>query len=262
VDQYAELGRLRMFYEVHSAGEPLVLLHGALGGPFVWRHQLPALVEHFRVFLPAQRGRDRTPDGPGPVSYQLLADDIVAFLEQVIAQPCHLVGASDGGVVGLLLALQRPELLRKLVLIGANYHRDGLVPGSGWTEGGPADAMWAGPRQHYAAVSPDGPEHWAVLFAKLQRMWRDEPSLSVSDLQAISLPVLVMVGDDDAVALDHTAALYQALPAGQLAVIPGASHAVFMEKPVLVNRLILDFLAEAEPPNTLLPIRRQGTVGT
>ena len=95
-----------------------------------------------------------------------------------------------------------------------------------------------------------------MIFEKLQRMWNEEPLLEASDLAKIPIPVLVMAGDDDVVTLAHTTALYEALPQGQLAVIPGASHAVFMEKPGLLNSMILEFLEQEGPPSTILPVRR------
>lgn len=117
------------------------------------------------------------------------------------------------------------------------------------------------PRSRYGALSPDGPNHWPVIFRKIQRMASEEPLLNASDLAVIKAPVLVMAGDDDAIAPAHTQALYEALLHGQLAIIPGTSHAVFMEKPALVNRMILDFLAEEGLPTTFLPLRRSHSAG-
>ena len=254
---YADVNGVHMYYEASGEGEPLVLLHGGFGGVHLFGGQVPALAERYRVLVPEQRGRGHTPDVEGPISYQILADDIVAFLERSVGEPAHLVGVSDGGIVGLLVAIQRPELLRKLVTVGANFHRDGLLGGSMWTDASPDDAAWARARQQYVAVSPDGPDHFAVVFAKLQRMWREEPTLTESDLARIPIPVLVMAADDDVVLHGHTVGLYEALAHGQLAVIPGASHGVFLEKPELVNRIVLDFLAEEGGPQTILPVRRR-----
>jgi pimeloyl-ACP methyl ester carboxylesterase len=89
-------------------------------------------------------------------------------------------------------------------------------------------------------------------------MWPDEPTLQESDLRAVSIPVLVMAGDDDVVQHAHTIARYEALPLGQRAVLPATSHAVFLERPGLVNRVIPELLDETGPPKTLLPIRRSG----
>jgi pimeloyl-ACP methyl ester carboxylesterase len=253
---YADVNGVHMYYETHGAGDPILLLHGGVGGASSWQAQVPDLAERHNTIVPELRGRGHTADIDGEISYRSQAEDIIAFLERVVLSPVHLIGASDGGVVGLLVAMQRPELLRNLVTIGTHFHHDGLMPGSMWTEAPASDETWAMPRQRYQAVSPDGPAHWPIVFAKLQRMWREEPTLHVNDLRAISIPVLVMVGDDDIVQHSHTIALYEALPLGQLAIVPATSHAVFLEKPGLVNRLILEFLDVAGPPQTLLPIRR------
>lgn len=94
-----------------------------------------------------------------------------------------------------------------------------------------------------------------VQEAKLLRMWRSSPTLTTDDLRRLEAPTLVLVGDDDAVAIGHTIALYEALPAGQLAVVPGASHLVPIEKADLVNRLLMEFLDDGAIAS-MLPMRR------
>jgi len=106
--------------------------------------------------------------------------------------------------------------------------------------------------------SPDGPEHWPVLFAKFTEMLQREPHIPVRELARISAPTLVVAGDDDMVSLEHTVALFRAIPNSELAVVPGASHAVVIEKPDLLNRIVLDFL-QNEPVATMMPIRRAPT---
>ena len=120
------------------------------------------------------RGRAHTPDVEG--RSQIQAEDVTAFLEDVVSSPAHLVGASDGSVIGLIVAIQRPTLLRKLVVIGANFHHEGMMPGSMWSETSSDDEAWAAPRGRYEEISPDGLEHWRILFAKLQRVARGADS--------------------------------------------------------------------------------------
>jgi len=110
-------------------------------------------------------------------------------------------------------------------------------------------------RAMYEAASPDGPEHWPMVVGKLVELYRTEPDISIEDLGRISAPTLVLVGDDDIVPLEHTLELYRAIPNSELAVVPGTSHAHFMEKPSLVNRLVLDFL-DNDPVPTMMPMRR------
>ena len=106
--------------------------------------------------------------------------------------------------------------------------------------------------------SPNGPEHWPVVFGKFVEMTQREPHIPVGELARISAPTLVVVGDDDMVSIEHTVALFRTIPNSELAVVPGASHAVAIEKPELLNRIVLDFL-ENEPVATMMPIRRAAT---
>ena len=106
----------------------------------------------------------------------------------------------------------------------------------------------------YDRVSPDGPEHFPVVLEKMIRMWHEEPDITFSELTGVRAPVLVMQGDDDIVEVEHSAALAATLPDAQLAVVPGTSHVAPMEKPDLVNRLILDFLSDHQPEK-MMPLR-------
>ena len=107
----------------------------------------------------------------------------------------------------------------------------------------------------YEMHSPDGPEHWPVVFGKFTEMVQHEPHIALDELARISAPTLVLVGDDDMVSLEHSVSLYRAIAESQLAVVPGASHTVLMEKPDLVNLVVLDFL-ENQPTETMMPFRR------
>jgi pimeloyl-ACP methyl ester carboxylesterase len=111
----------------------------------------------------------------------------------------------------------------------------------------------------YGARSPDGPEHFPDVLAKAITLFTAEPTLTTADLARITAPTLVLAGDDELIRLDHTCSLYEALPAGQLAIVPGASHAVPIEKPAEVLHLILDFLTGPESPPTVMAVRRQPT---
>jgi pimeloyl-ACP methyl ester carboxylesterase len=249
-------GGVRTYYEVHGEGPPVVLLHGGMTDADSWAMQLPALADRRTCFLPERRGHGRTNDPDGPITFEAMAEDTVAFLEQVVGEPADLVGWSDGGNVGLLIALQRPELVRKLVVIGSNYHHDGLRPEAGafFFDADPDGPDLAMMREPYQARTPDGAEHWPVVLSKMREMWVSGPTMTTDDLARIEAPTLVVVGDDDIVDHLHTVSLFESLPAGQLAVIPGTSHVAPMEKPALLNQLIVDFLDDGAPVR-MLPIR-------
>jgi pimeloyl-ACP methyl ester carboxylesterase len=245
---YVTVDGLRTWHEVHGEGRPVVLLHGAFAGASSWAAQAPALAEAgYRVHVPERRGHAHTPDVPGPLTYGVMADDTVAYLDEVVGGPAHLVGWSDGAVVALLVAQRRPGLVDRLVLIGQYYNASGKVPG------GLVDQLEAGGGQvmgflrgEYDLVSPDGPEHFPVVFAKTLRMLATEPELDLGSLAAIEVPTLVLQGDRDEVTLEHSVAVAAALPQGRLAVLPG-THALPVENPEVVNAQLLWFLAGAAP---------------
>lgn len=118
---HVQLPGVRTWYESEGAGDPLLLLHGGLCTNDTRGAQRAAFAECFRLFLPERRGHGHTPDVDGPLAYRAMADDTIAFIESVVGGPAHLVGWSDGGIVALLVAVARPDLTRKLVVMGADF---------------------------------------------------------------------------------------------------------------------------------------------
>ncbi len=257
------------WYTVQGAGdETVLLLHGGLSNSDALLDSIGGpLGEHWRVAAFDRRGHGRTADTPEAFHYESMVDETIAIIEH-IGGPVHIVGWSDGGIVGLLLALRRPELVGRLVTIGANYHWNVLpdltgaapadVGGGGETPEAESEdsgivAMMAAA---YAERSPDGPDHFAVVAAKGFHLFGIEPELTAEDLARVSAAVLVMAGDDDLVPLSHTAAFFAGLPEAQLAIVPGASHGLPMEHPQEVVGLIERFLRSKVPPATRMPNRR------
>jgi pimeloyl-ACP methyl ester carboxylesterase len=147
------------------------------------------------------------------------------------------------------LALRRPELVRKIVLMGVYVNRDGEVEWFGrWVRRARATTVPDGLRHAYGERSPDGPEHFDEVAEKILHLWRTEPTMRLDALRTLAVPTLLLQGDDDIVTLEHGVAMARAIPDAQLAVVPGASHLVPYEKPALVAQLLLDFLAEVQPP--------------
>lgn len=255
---YVEIAGLRTWYDEVGSGQPLVLLHGGLCSNETWGPQLPAFGREFRVLAPERRGHGRTPDVEGPLSYDAMTTDTIGFLDAVVGGPACLVGWSDGGIIGLLLAMRRPDLVRKLVAISANFETTGVPEPvmAQFLAMQPDSDEIATLRSAYEAASPDGPAHWPVVFGKFLEMVAREPHIPRSELGRISAPVLVLAADDDLVSLEHTIELFRSIPAAELAIVPGTSHFLTMEKPELVNQLILDFL-QREPPPTMMPIERR-----
>jgi len=239
---YLQTGDVRTYYEVRGAGEPLVLLHGGLCTVETFDGLTPLLAERFRVIVPERRGHGRTADVPGPLSYRTMGADTVALLDALGISGAHLLGFSDGAVVAVHVALARPELVRRMVLIGQPMNHEGLQQGAEEMLENFSEMLPPMLAQLYGAVSPDGAEHFAVVIDKLAAEWRTEPSFTLAELATITAPSLVMMGDSDLVTVQHADDLRRTIPGSQLAVVPGATHGLPMEKPDLVARLALEFL--------------------
>ena len=252
--EYASIGGSDIWYEVTGSGDPVVLLHGGLSDGTAWGLQVPHLAERYTVFVPDRRGHGKSPDADRAFHYDDMADETIGFLETIVGRPAHLVGWSDGGIVAILVARRRPDLVIRQVLIGANFHYDGLLPEFHMPDD-PDAADVAVLKSIYEGVAVE-PNHWADFYAKATTLFETEPTLSADDLSAIAIPTLVLAGDDECITHAHTVELFEALPDAQLAIVPGTSHMLHFEKSALVNQLILDFLAETQPPTTMLPLRR------
>ncbi|MRG59940.1 alpha/beta fold hydrolase [Agromyces sp. CFH 90414] len=260
--EYVDVGGVDTWVDVRGAGErTVVLLHGGMGNSDDLLDSIGRDLEgEFRVAAFDRVGHGRTADAEGAWHYDDMATHAIAVLERLAgggatggaAPVFDLVGWSDGGIVALLVALRRPDLVDRLVLIGANFHFDGIhdLP---LGDGGEESPLYAG----FAERSPDGPERYPVAIAKWIEMITTEPTLTVDDVARIDHPTLVLVGDDDLVKLEHTVALYEALPHGRLCVLPGASHILVFEHLELVASVIGEFLRGPRDPETILPVRRR-----
>ena len=250
---YVDLNGVRTWYEEQGSGEPLVLLHPGLADSRAFGPILGAFTARFHAFTPDRRGHGRTPD-VGAISFELMADDTIRFLERVVGRPVRLLGYSDGACVALIVALRRPDLVSRLVFVSGVFHYQGWMPGVIDSTEKPPDFMAAS----YGEVSPDGPGHFPVVVEKLAQMHLNDPALTAADLSRITSRTLVMVGDDDEVRLEHAVELYRGLPDSELAIVPGTSHGLMVEKTDICHAIIFDFLCH-EPVPTFAPIRRMST---
>ncbi|HVU36497.1 MAG TPA: alpha/beta hydrolase [Opitutaceae bacterium] len=224
---WATVNGHRLYYERHGAGQPLVLLHGggnSIAGSF--RHQIADFSAAHEVIGIEQVGQGHSPDVPGPLTYGGMAEDTASLLRQLNVTHADIVGWSDGGIIGLVLAVRYPDLVRRLVVSGANVDPLSTDPAS------------ARDLEHpQPGASP--------LDEKLRVLWLDSPKpteLTFDLLHRIKIPVLVMSGDRDAITLDETIKIYRALPHAELWVLPNTGHATFNTRPDWVNPRVLEFL--------------------
>jgi len=221
----------KLYYETFGSGAPLLLLHGGGGSVQSFSNQIGPFSKAHAIVAPEQIGQGHTPDVDGPLTYSAMAEDTAALLRQLKLTNVDVVGWSDGGIVALILAVRHPELVRRLVVSGANFAPEG-IPAAELERMRKVDKEndWQRPidgkLNHMQLVSP----------------FRDE--LSRELLGRIHKRVLVLSGDRDEIRLEHTVALFRALPEARLYVLPATGHATFIERPDVVNPMILRFLEE------------------
>jgi pimeloyl-ACP methyl ester carboxylesterase len=169
-----------------------------------------------------------------------MANDMVKLLDTLGVQQADVVGWSDGGVIGLELAMHYPTRVGRLVVIGANYDTDGLTQL-------PSAAAEAPPRPGFYSRNAPDPAHWPVLYRKVVTMWRTAPHNTQQELGRIKAPTLVVAGEFDVVRPEHTSQLAKSIPNAEAAIIADGTHFVASRKPDIVNALILGFLARSLP---------------
>jgi pimeloyl-ACP methyl ester carboxylesterase len=235
---YATVNGLRMYYEVHGEGPPLLLLHGAYMTIDMMGAILPSLAESRQVIAVELQGHGRTADIDRPITYEQMADDTAALLGQIGVDSADVVGYSLGGGVALQLAIRHPAVVRKLVVASVSYTSDGMH--SELLEMLPSTTpeMFAGSpiEEAYLRIAPN-PSDFPKLVDKLKQLDSTPFFWSPDDIRGIVAPTLIIVGDSDAIRLEHAVELFgllgggvmgdlAGLPTSQLAVLPGTSHFV------------------------------------
>jgi len=228
---YAAVNRLNMYYEVHGEGLPLLLLHGGTGSiPTKW---IPHFSSQFRVIAMEQMGHGRTADViDRPFHFHDMAEDTVELMRQLGIESAVIVGYSDGGIIGIDMAIHHPDRVMRLAITGANSRADGYTAENlEWVRTfKPADLPVS---DAYARLSPDGPDHWPIVLGRLQRMWPVEPNFTREEMQSIKAPTLIIIGDGDIVTPEHAVEMFRTIPNAQLCVAPHAGHGVMPKEAIL-----------------------------
>jgi pimeloyl-ACP methyl ester carboxylesterase len=238
-------------FQWSKRGEPLVILHGGLShSEKTKKYLLPAVKRDFKVFAYDRTGHGRTANQKGSFHFNFQTKELIAFLEDVVKEPAHLIGISDGANIALMAAIARPELIRSVVSIGGNTTASQIRMKFGKPE------VSAESQAEHDRISPDHPSELIKKVATAFKVWKSEPSIAITKLAKIKCPVLVLAGDDDVISAKESEKIYQAITNARLAIVPGSSHAVIKEKTELVQALLKDFYANPDYPLTQSPISR------
>ncbi len=266
---YAEVDGLRIYYQVHGdleSGEtPLLILHGS----FMSAEAMAPLAERFAAKRPviviSQRGHGRTGDAPGPITYEMLADDAAAVLKELGVETADVLGYSMGGTAAIAMAVRHPERVGKQVILSGTSRRDGWYPEVLEAVGQWTPEMFAGsPLQtEYERLSPT-PDAFPTLVKELRDMEERPYGWSEDEIRVIDGKTMIIVGDADGVELAHAVRLFNLrggggaqaaaqgymteAPEARLAILPATSHIGIMANAELIVDLVTPFLDDVTPP--------------
>jgi pimeloyl-ACP methyl ester carboxylesterase len=257
---YAPVNGLELYYEIHGTGQPLVLLHGAyMNIDAAFGNLLPELAKNHRVIAVELQGHGRTADIDRPIRYETMASDVIGLLDYLGINQADFFGYSMGGTLALQVAIQRPELVRKLVLASANYKSDGYYPEVRAMITTITPEVFAGSPidTEYQRLAPN-PEDFPTLVAKLTELDGEVLDWPADALQAIKSPTLTIIGDADVVRPEHAVEMFRlfgggipgdltGLPNARLAVFPGTTHIGVIDQTDLLLALIPPFLDAPMP---------------
>jgi len=246
---------IKLYYETHGAGKPLILLHGGLGAIEMFGPNLPALANGRQVIAVDLQGHGRTADIDRPFSIELMADDIAALIKHLKLERPDIMGYSLGGGVALQTAIRHPELVGKLVLVSTPIRRSAFYPDilaqQGQVTAAAAEAMKQTPMyQLYASIAPR-PEDWARLLGKIGEAMKNDFDFS-KDVAGIKATTLVVAGDADIFPPAHAVEVFGLLgggkrdggwdgsgqPKSKLAILPGLTHYTIFSAPALASTVI------------------------
>ncbi len=244
VGRHAEIGGARIWFAEwgpKSAGVPVLLLHGGFGNSNYYGRLIPVLAAHgYRVIAMDSRGHGRSTRSDAPLTYDLMAQDVQGLLDQLGISKVYLVGWSDGGIIGLDLAMSHPDRLAGLFAFGVNADVSGLKEGAGTTP--VFGAYLARTAQEYHELSPT-PQQWEGFSAAVTKMWETLPAYTRADLASIKVPTTIADGEfDEGIKRTHEEYMARTIPGARLVILPNVSHFAMLQDPRAFNAAVLSFL--------------------
>ncbi|MFL5286593.1 MAG: alpha/beta fold hydrolase [Rhodopila sp.] len=239
---YAPVNGIRLWHAVFGQGEPVVFLHGGLANANYWGLQVPVVAKQYQVIVVDSRGHGRSTRDDRPYGYDLMADDVVGLLDYLKIPKAAVVGWSDGGILGLDLAIRYPRRVTKVFAFAANSDPSGVVDD---VEKNPTFARFIERAGHeYQALSTT-PNEYHAFVAAISKMWATQPNWTAQQLAAIRTPMLVVDGDhDEAIKRPHTEYLTATIPGAGLLILPDTSHFAFLQDPDQFTWHVLHFLGQ------------------
>jgi pimeloyl-ACP methyl ester carboxylesterase len=225
VGKHASVNGIKLYYEVYGEGQPLVVLHGNGGSIKSATPHYPHLIKKYKVIAIDSRAQGRSTDTNTPLTYEQMASDVNALLEQLKVDSVLIWGQSDGAIIGLILAMEYPEKVKKILAFGANIQPDST-----------AVFQYAIDYDKEKLQNSNN-----ETKRKLYQLMLDYPNIPYSKLSQIKAPILIMAGDRDVIRPEHTLKLFQNIPNSHLCIIPGSTHGASWAKKELFLILLDEF---------------------
>jgi pimeloyl-ACP methyl ester carboxylesterase len=241
VGKYVELRGIKMYYEVYGKGEPLLIIHGNGGSINNFVYQIPYFAKNYQVILADSRAQGKTVDDSDSLSYEMISEDLNALLDHLKLKDVNVIGWSDGGIEGLLLAMNHPDKVKKLAVTGANL----------WPDSTAVDpfvykmVMDQNIKGGDALKRMKNPTPKMKNQLKLMHLLAYEPNIKLEALKKITCPTLVIGGDHDVIRTKHTVAIAEAITKSYLWILPNSGHSTPVVYKDMFNQLVGDFFAKA-----------------
>jgi pimeloyl-ACP methyl ester carboxylesterase len=230
--QYMDLRGIRMYYEVYGTGEPLLIIHGNGGSISDFSFQIPFFEKKYKVILADSRAHGKTLDAGDSLTYEMMADDLGALLDGLKLDSCYVIGWSDGGINGLLLAIRHPEKGKKLAVSGANL----------WPDTTAIDPFFYHQAiDEYASVSLEARTAESKQKMKLLHLLAYQPHIPVQQLSGVKCPALVIGGDHDIILPHHTMLIASSIAKSYLWILPNSGHSTPIYNSNAFNNTVMDF---------------------
>jgi pimeloyl-ACP methyl ester carboxylesterase len=231
--KYMNIRGFNMYYETYGKGEPLLIIHGNGGSINNFVYQIPFFSQRYQVIVADSRAQGKSIDNSDSLTYEMMADDLHALLNKLHIDSCYVIGWSDGGINGLLLAMRHPEKVKKLAITGANL----------WPDSTAIDPYFYTWTMHYNDTlgTKQKPSAQLKNTRKLAHLLSYEPHISQRQLNRVQCPTLVIGGDHDIIKPEHTMLIAQSIPRSYLWIIPNSGHSTPVFYQDDFNRVIADF---------------------
>ena len=233
--KYYNIRGFKMYAETYGSGQPLLIIHGNGGSINNFLYQIPYFSKKYKVIVADSRAQGNSKDEADSLSYEMMADDYAALLDQMKIESAFVIGWSDGGINGLLLAIRHPGKVKKLAVTGANLWPD--------TTAVSADVLQMLLPEYNSAKSMTNKTPQQKGGWKLLRLMVEEPHIRLTDLQKISIPTLVIGGDHDVIKPEHTLLIAQNIPNSYLWILPNSGHSTPIIYKNEFNKKIDDFFS-------------------